>query len=470
MVQRRFSDFTTLDKALRKECARVAVDSFKPPELPKTITFPSAARNDDRKQQLHVYMDCMCQSLQNAEQENRNPDKHNKNPLQFVLQSAVLSFLEAPDFIVEKIESSSSSSSSTMVSAPPASDGVSSREIALMTSEMDDMKLGLEALTQTKDCLKASNKKLEADLQNSNRELERVRPFENLVELHVTFARDMAVLREKLAAINPPPAGSHIAESAGLASAKSQAEYFKQCFSAIKSIEQECRSLLQDARRSDDEGGVCNVLAQLTLDCIMHRTSQLRHLQDTTGDCARELAAVHHRILNLPLSAATRPVSPPSPAKFDFLKREKAAHAVVKAAQDAAAASPAELTGADVLGALKVLSFEVDALLGELDNSEARCNAIAEVKKTLHTQVVELSSQANELNRQLDGLNGQVVELNRELNSVKDEKMVAEMRAETATQIKKELALQLVRLQDASAVQTSTAAAAAADDNAAKYK
>jgi hypothetical protein len=115
------------------------------------------------------------------------------------------------------------------------------------------------------------------------------------------------------------------------------------------------------------------------------------------------------------------------------------------------------------------------------------------VKKTLHAQVVELSTQANELNRQLDGLNGQVVELNRELNSVKDEKMVsrmlhvthhtshviclqvAEMRAETATQasllcsakprtkftphtshrpsvtrpsqIKKELALQLVRLQ-----------------------
>ena len=98
------------------------------------------------------------------------------------------------------------------------------------------------------------------------------------VELHVTFARDMATRREKLAAVNPPPPGSHIAEAAGASSAKSQAEYvthhpystrvlplsshhllpssyFAQSFAAITVVEQECRSLLQAARRADAEGG-----------------------------------------------------------------------------------------------------------------------------------------------------------------------------------------------------------------------
>jgi hypothetical protein len=49
--------------------------------------------------------------------------------------------------------------------------------------------------------------------------------------------------------------------------------YFAQSFTAIAIIEQECRSILQEQRRADADGGVCNVMAQLTLDCIQHRWS-----------------------------------------------------------------------------------------------------------------------------------------------------------------------------------------------------
>ncbi len=109
---------------------------------------------------------------------------------------------------------------------------------------------------------------------------------------------------------------------------------------------------------------------------------------------ARRLAAVHHRILNLPPAAPHRPPSPPSAAKFGLGPGAAAAKAAAAAAA-AAAASPAADTSVDVLGAVKVctliekcysqpvlfskrntlmqiLAEEVDVLRDELDNALAR--------------------------------------------------------------------------------------------------
>ena len=117
------------------------------------------------------------------------------------------------------------------------------------------------------------NSRLEADIEVMKRDLDRVKtPFSQpksslnsnintspplllislqarahasrdaqLVELHVTFARDMSLLRERLAAIQPPPPGAPAGDGAGGggSGARSQAEFFSASFAAVTAIEQE---------------------------------------------------------------------------------------------------------------------------------------------------------------------------------------------------------------------------------------
>jgi hypothetical protein len=77
-------------------------------------------------------------------------------------------------------------------------------------------------------------------------------------------------------------------------------------------------------------------------------------IQEVTREWGLHLAAVNHRILNLPADVPSRAASPPSAAKFGFGAGATAAAAAAAAAAAVAAASPGELTSVGVLGAIKV--------------------------------------------------------------------------------------------------------------------